>query len=428
MVKHQHGGKLIDSGTYGCINYPALPCWSKQKQTSRQYHDKTFVSKIMTTDEAEYEIKNIKEIKKLDYLDVFTLRNIQICKANEFSEKTDNLSKCNVIYHDDVIDKSCKGKKLFYPKKCNYTHSLNPNYTLILMPKLKETLFDIMLKVIDSKNPSKKIINDGLDIGLNLFYACAFLSSQLFIHFDIKENNIGHDGEKPVLFDFGLSYKFMIGKKATYKASQRISQSYDYYMYQITSGCLLDKLSLEMDEVNDSLFTPHGKKGKDNYANILKWLETAPDTNQYINLKNIAKLFNFTKDEYVQKTAKTLVIIYGYCLPTFNNDDKKWLAKKVLETVDSYALGISLLFYIHIIKKYISAELKKDLLDIIKNACHYNILARAWPSQVVDLVDELIKKHNLNSKYLDLRPYKLSSIPDTPKSIIEVLEVLNKKL
>ena len=114
MVKHQHGGKLIDSGTYGCINYPALPCWSKQKQTSRQYHDKTFVSKIMTTDEAEYEIKNIKEIKKLDYLDVFTLRNIQICKANEFSEKTDNLSKCNVIYHDDVIDKSCKGKKLFY--------------------------------------------------------------------------------------------------------------------------------------------------------------------------------------------------------------------------------------------------------------------------------------------------------------------------
>ena len=89
MVKHQHGGKLIDSGTYGCINYPALPCWSKQKQTSRQYHDKTFVSKIMTTDEAEYEIKNIKEIKKLDYLDVFTLRNIQICKANEFSEKTE---------------------------------------------------------------------------------------------------------------------------------------------------------------------------------------------------------------------------------------------------------------------------------------------------------------------------------------------------
>ena len=47
MVKNQLGGKIIDSGTYGCINYPALPCWSKEKLKSTQI-DKNFVSKIMT--------------------------------------------------------------------------------------------------------------------------------------------------------------------------------------------------------------------------------------------------------------------------------------------------------------------------------------------------------------------------------------------
>ena len=38
------------------------------------------------------------------------------------------------------------------------------------------------------------------------------------------------------------------------------------------------------------------------------------------------------------------MVIYGYCLPTFNDNEKKWLAKKILFTIDSYALGITLLF------------------------------------------------------------------------------------
>jgi uncharacterized protein YbgA (DUF1722 family) len=195
-------------------------------------------------------------------------------------------------------------------------------------------------------------------------------------------------------------------------------------MYQLTSACLLDKLSIELDKSNNSSFISHGKKGKDNYNKILKWLESASDTNQYINLNHLSKLFNLTKEEYLQKTTKTAMIIYGYCLPTFNEDEKKWLAKKVLETVDSYALGISLLFYINIIKKHISIELKNDLLNIVKNACHYNVIERAWPFQIVNLVDRLIKKHNLNN-FTNLRPYKMEPIPDTPKNIIEVLDVLN---
>jgi len=197
-------------------------------------------------------------------------------------------------------------------------------------------------------------------------------------------------------------------------------------MYQLTSACLLDKLSIELDKSNNSLFTSYGKKGKDNYNKILKWLESPPDTNQYINLNHISKLFNLSKNEYLQKTTKTVMIIYGYCLPTFNEDEKKWLAKKVLETVDSYALGISLLFYINIIKKHISSELKNDLLNIVKNACHYNVIERAWPFQIVNLVDKLIKKHNLND-FTNLRPYKMEPNPETPKNIIEVLDVLNSK-
>ena len=291
------------------------------------------------------------------------------------------------------------------------------------MPKLTYTLYDIMIKIIDDGGISKKNINDGLDIVLNLFYPCAYLSSKSFLHYDIKENNIGFANNKPVLFDFGLSNKFTAGKKLIYEPSRRISQSMDLYMYQKTSACLLDKFSIDLDELSNKTFTSKGKVGKDNYDKMVKWIKNFEDTNYYIDVKSLAGVFGLNKDEYIKKTIDTLMVIYGYCLPTFNDNEKKWLAKKILFTIDSYALGITLLFYFNVIKEHISKELKNDLLEIIKYSCHYNILERFWPTQVVELTDKMIKKHHLSEKY-KIRPYKIPKMLDIPHRIKEVMKII----
>ena len=317
MVKNQLGGKIIDSGTYGCINYPALPCWSKERLESNQYSDKNYVSKIMTINESEYEIKNIKEIKKVDYLDIFTLGKIKVCSPKEFSEKKDNLSKCNIVYKKDILkNKNCN------KTNCKYTHSLNSNYSIILMPKLEYTVYDMMLKVIDSKKNVDTFIFKGLDTILNLFYACAFLANNSFLHFDIKENNIGFDGAKPVLFDFGLSLDFEIGKKLLYSPSRRISQSMDYYMYQMTCAIGLDKVSIDLDKSLNKSFQVSDHHGKENYNKICKWINNYDDTNHYIDVKSLAKLYNLSKEKFIEKQAKTLMIIYGYCLAGYKDEEK----------------------------------------------------------------------------------------------------------
>ena len=415
MVINQNGGKLIDSGTFGCINYPPLSCWSRNAQRSRNILDKNFVSKIMTNDEAEYEIENIKEIKKLDNLNVFTFENIKACSAKEFNEKNDNLSKCNIISQTDVSKNKC------FKKNCLYTHNLKNNYSIILMPKLEYTLFDLMMEIIESDKTLKNVINDGLNLVLNLFYGLAFISQNKFLHFDVKENNFGFDGKKPIFFDFGLSSKFNIGKKLIYNPSKRISQSMDYYMYQLTSACLLDKIAVNVSKSTLYIDNTNSKKIMND---LIEWMKKYEDTNFYINLDLVADLYNMDKNEYLKKHAKTLVIIYGYSLPTFNSCEKKWLAQKVLETIDTYALGMSLLFYLNVIKDSISIELENDLKELIKDSTNFNIIERLWPVQLIKKADKLIRKHNLEKKFFKLRKYTLKKEPETPSRIKEISKLL----
>ena len=53
------GGKVIDSGGYGCLFVPPLKCKSKNTNT------KNIISKLMTQKNAEREYNNNKKIHKL---------------------------------------------------------------------------------------------------------------------------------------------------------------------------------------------------------------------------------------------------------------------------------------------------------------------------------------------------------------------------
>ena len=72
----------------------ALPCWSEIRKDSDEFNGK-FVSKIMTKDESNYEINNIKEIKKLDIQDIFTLKNMKVCTLK-------NLMRLLIIYQNVI--------------------------------------------------------------------------------------------------------------------------------------------------------------------------------------------------------------------------------------------------------------------------------------------------------------------------------------
>ena len=73
------GGKVLASGTYGCILKPALPCKGESERP-----DDT-VSKLMTTRNAELELKEVKKdfrkVKQIHnyknfYIDKYKLTNL----------------------------------------------------------------------------------------------------------------------------------------------------------------------------------------------------------------------------------------------------------------------------------------------------------------------------------------------------------------
>ena len=80
------------------------------------------------------------------------------------------------------------------------------------------------------------------------------------------------------------------------------------------------------------------------------------------------------------------------------------------------------------VKDKISENLKNDLLNIVRQACHYNIIERFWPSQIIELVDSLIQKYHFEKKYIKLRSYKIKKNPEMPKEFKNVLKILQEKL
>ena len=69
LKKTLKGGKVLGSGSYGCVVSPYLPCKShtKKQQTKNQKNTK-YVSKILSyyDEDSDYELHISDKIKKID--------------------------------------------------------------------------------------------------------------------------------------------------------------------------------------------------------------------------------------------------------------------------------------------------------------------------------------------------------------------------
>ena len=218
------GGKVLDSGGFGCVFKPALKCKNNNNRTIGN------ISKLMPssdTDDEFYEISKYEPIlKKIpNYRNYFIIDDITICDPDKLTkEDLDNFSKCTAFKKYDLTPANINDNLKYLamlnepdggPELDEYVKSNFTNYSkliavnnsligllehgIIPMNKLKIFHFDI--------KGSNILISTGANID-NAMHTRLIdwgLSKQLINNKDIMLDEISH---RP--FQFNLPYSIII--------------------------------------------------------------------------------------------------------------------------------------------------------------------------------------------------------------------------
>lgn len=176
------GGKLLSSGAYGCVYYPAISCSGKDTK------NKKLVSKIQGDDQAnqnELEISN--KIRKIYNYTAFFAPIIETCPINIAELDRGNIKSCELLSSDNVNGKSKKYMLMKIPYVSDITFTDYLMKTMELYPKL-------FLHTLVYSYPY-------------LLRSLEQLVKHNIVHYDLKGNNIMYDSlqNRPIIIDFGLS-------------------------------------------------------------------------------------------------------------------------------------------------------------------------------------------------------------------------------
>jgi hypothetical protein len=189
------GGKVIGSGTYGCVFKPPLMC---EDDTERP---KNYISKVMNRRNAEEEDREIKRILDLvkhipNHEDYYMVSGVKICKPKqpESEDLRDYNDKCYALLRKNIYvlkfrDEIDKG-----------------NILMLQIPDGGASIDDLFrekLTIDEFTNINKamiRLLNDGIGP----------LNESNILHMDVKGGNIVYSQKekKAKLIDWGLALNY----------------------------------------------------------------------------------------------------------------------------------------------------------------------------------------------------------------------------
>lgn len=193
------GGKVIDSGGYGCIFKPALKCEGEQREPLK-------ISKLMTLRHSrkEYDIirKYKEEIKKIpNYKKYFLLDNINICTPDELTKQdlVDYQEKCTLFQNQNITKKN-----------------INNNLRQLLVLNMPDGGIDIGEFMYSQPSSAEIVALNNALVDL-LHYGIIPMNKMHIYHCDVKESNVlikptggpkASIAFKTRIIDWGLATKY----------------------------------------------------------------------------------------------------------------------------------------------------------------------------------------------------------------------------
>jgi serine/threonine protein kinase len=448
------GGKVINSGGFGCIFLPEIICKNKNKNKhNKNKHNKTKkISKMMLNRHASDEYNQIMKIKQLvkkipNYGDYFVIKNIDICKikklTNEDLEKYQE--KCSALQKYKITKKNIR-------KSLDKISIVNIPYAGIALDKFIESKFTIS-RVTHLNKLLIELLNKAV-IPMNNYGV---------FHSDIKASNILiNESHKKVRFiDWGLTvthpqkffteipskwknrpFQFNVPFEVILFTDDFVSKMNDFIeKYDNKSTNNGNKM---FQFVNDYIYYWLNERGKGHLSyihSILSMLDIIKEIGDANNNDSETKSYTKTKEKYVAQFGKykeTIDFITNYIVfilakfTEFNNNGSfemlNYINKIYKNYVDVWGLLIT---YIPIIE--ILYENKSKLEDSHKLLFYtlQKILIKHLYTPKVEIINlktvskdlknmntvlKKFSKNEYNPTYID--SHINSSITETPITII----------
>jgi serine/threonine protein kinase len=218
-ARRRKGGDYVDEGGYGCVFRPALPCKGQTRKRNA-------ISKILTDENVEDEMRLLKVIKKLDPDQKYFISYVTTCDPAP-AKRSDELSVCGHIREE----LSEMGEDV---EKGDLVTEVPDTMSMIVFPDGGVSLYGLIKK---PRKYLKGVTLVGFLKSLEpLFKGLVLLSERGISHFDIKMENILFDGNKCRYIDFGFldrssNYYKLSSKYVIYPPETRHSGSTVVSMY-----------------------------------------------------------------------------------------------------------------------------------------------------------------------------------------------------
>ena len=353
---------VIGEGTYGCAHRPPMKC---QNEPVRNKND---ISKLMTSANAAKELKEFALIDAADKRKQFYLGKPSKCAPDRILSNIRSISKCP------------SGK--FDPVKMD-------DYSLLVMKYGGQDLEQFGEDVRTWTKTKENV--DAIELFwlevVRLFYGLKVLHDNNVVHHDLKQQNIVYDRatNRANLIDFGF-----MEKKST-----RI------YAAKLSASWLGNKhhWSFPFEAVfwNKDDYMMAARRGK-NERTYKEFADSVATNCGYFFISTLPVRFI----KLHQKNAiKTMTAGAFQNVLAFEPTDEAYdrFIDKSFDTVDSYGLGIALIFVLHRSKHLLSDEFYRNITDIIVDMLSPGVFLRSTPDQLLAKYEDILTTSGLLEKH-----------------------------
>ena len=354
---------VIGEGTYGCAHRPPMKC---QNEPPRNKND---ISKLMTSANAAKELKEFALIDAADKRKQFYLGKPSKCAPDRILSNLRSISKCP------------SGK--FDPVKID-------DYSLLVMAYGGQDLEQFGEEVRTWTKTKENV--DAIELfwleAVRLFYGLKVLHDNNVVHHDLKPQNIVYDKvtKRANLIDFGF-----MEKKSTRIYAAKISASWLGNKHHWS-------FPLEAVYWNKDIYMDAARRGKTQKA-YKEFADSVAQNCRYFFISTLPVRFKkmMYNNAIKTMTAGAFQNVLGF-EPTDEAYDR--FIDKSIDTVDSYGLGIALIFLLQRSKHLLSDEFYRNLTDIIVDMLSPGVFLRSTPEQLLAKYEDvlttsgLLEKHN----------------------------------
>ena len=357
------GMNVIGEGTFGCAHKPSMMCRDKTRRNENE------ISKLMTTLNA---IKELKEFALIDSAD----------KGKQFY--LGKPSKCEVarILSNIRSIRNCPSGR-FEPEKID-------NYSLLVMKYGGQDLAQFGEEVQTWTKTQEHV--DAIELFwlecVRLFYGLKVLHDNGVLHHDLKQQNIVYDKatNRVNFIDFGF-----MEKKSRRISDAKRSKSWLGNNHHWS-------FPLEAVYWNKNDYMKAATKGKTNKA-FKEFANSVANNCGYFFTSCLPPNYANAKTEEAVKIASKKA--FRNVLEFEPNDEAyDRFIDKSIDSVDTYGLGIALMFVLQRSKHLLSPDFLKKLGDLFTvYMLNRNVFLRSTPEQLLAQYEDILTNSGLLEKH-----------------------------